>query len=331
MYISAGFFNILLKEFENIKIDIQRMFSEFETDLNILESPLEKIDTGILGRYFERLVEIKKNNRIGLETGFKLPFIVTASIFNICRDYKTVRELFATPFEFEHPTANNIHKHSTRVEDDVFYFEIDMNTDFVSAYPIAARQWIEMQYGIALQYAYSFSGRYVHPVFAHSIYPQEDEPDKLVEYLGCPVKFSENKFALAFDKSVLDIPIVTASRDLLSAFENYMLDIRDKSEYISFSENVRRFILQNITDAELSLKLIAEKFNMSERSVQRRLKEEGSTYRNILDGVRIELSKKYLKKNLRFAEIAVLLGFESQSAFNKFFRKHFGATPNDIK
>ncbi|WP_308587714.1 helix-turn-helix transcriptional regulator [uncultured Parabacteroides sp.] len=67
---------------------------------------------------------------------------------------------------------------------------------------------------------------------------------------------------------------------------------------------------------------------MSERNIQRKLKEEGTSYQKILDGLRMELSQKYLKEKIPLPEIGFLLGFESQSAFNKFFKKHFGTQPS---
>lgn len=67
---------------------------------------------------------------------------------------------------------------------------------------------------------------------------------------------------------------------------------------------------------------------MTERNIQRKLKAEGTSYQKILDELRIELSQKYLKENIPLIEIAFLLGSDSQSAFNKFFKKHFGTQPS---
>ncbi|MEG0693466.1 MAG: helix-turn-helix transcriptional regulator, partial [Oscillospiraceae bacterium] len=93
------------------------------------------------------------------------------------------------------------------------------------------------------------------------------------------------------------------------------------------SSIVRRYILQTIPGINLSLKSTACNLNMSERTLQRKLISENTSYQNVLDGVRKELAKKYLEENVSFVEISFLLGFESQSAFNKFFKKHFGQKP----
>ncbi len=96
----------------------------------------------------------------------------------------------------------------------------------------------------------------------------------------------------------------------------------------SLSRTVRRYLMHSLSNSSLSLKDVAEKFNMSERNIQRKLKAEGTSYQKLLNDLRMELSKKYLKERIPLPEIGFLLGFESQSAFNKFFKKHFRNRPS---
>ncbi|WP_165024169.1 helix-turn-helix transcriptional regulator [Dysgonomonas sp. ZJ279] len=327
MYIAAGLFNIFLKQFEDIQIDISKIFSEFATDLKILDNPIAKIDANIFGRYMEQIVAKKNNQRIGLEIGFIIPFTLTGTIFNLYHNRATVGDIFED-LDLLDPTENDIIHYTTKTEGDLFYYEISISQEFVDKYPVASRQWYEMQYGISLQYSYSFTGRYLYPVSAHSVYKKEGKMDKLEKYLNCPVEFGQNKLALIFNKSVLDLPVITASRDFLPIFENFIAEIQDSKLNNVLSGAVRRYLLHSISTINLDLKLLAERFNMSERNIQRKLKLEGTSYQLILNDLRIELSRKYLKEKISLTEITFLLGFESQSAFNKFFKKHFGCTPS---
>lgn len=86
--------------------------------------------------------------------------------------------------------------------------------------------------------------------------------------------------------------------------------------------------MHNLSNTDLSFKRVAEKFNMSERNIQRKLKLEGTSYQQILNNLRMNLAQEYIKEKVPFTEIAFLLGFESQSAFNKFFHKQFHTTPS---
>ena len=73
---------------------------------------------------------------------------------------------------------------------------------------------------------------------------------------------------------------------------------------------------------------VAEKLGLSDRTLRRRLKEEGSTYRKILDEIRFELAREYLADTqLPIDEIAVLLGYTEPGNFCHAFRRWGGQSP----
>ena len=102
-----------------------------------------------------------------------------------------------------------------------------------------------MQCGFFLQYAYSFTGRFLHPIRVYSMYEKEGTKDKLEEYLGCPVIFNHDKLILIFNKSVLDLPIVTGNKEMLAIFEDYMNEIQmhESGQNNSLSRTVRRYLM----------------------------------------------------------------------------------------
>jgi len=332
MFIAAGLLSLLIRQFHSTQEEISKLFVGKKFNFDDLLNPTTKIDASVLGEYLEYVVRNNNNDRIGLETGFLLPFVLTSSIYNIYNCSKTVREIFENPEPFE-PTANNILSYTNREENDSFFFEISINDEFAKLYPIASRQWVEMQYGISLQYAYSFTGRYLYPIQAYSIYSKEGMMDKLEEFLYCPIKFDQDRLSLIFNRSVLDLPIITGNKALYPIFEDYMYEIKqiDIEQSNILSRTIRRYLMHNLLNADLSIKCITERLNMSERNIQRKLKSEGTSYQKILNDLRRELAQKYIREKIPFMEIAFLLGFESQSAFNKFFTKHFNTTPSQFK
>jgi len=325
-YIISGLFKAFILQFKDQPVNLQKIFATSDSDINLLKDPLAKIDAAIFTQYMEEIVQLKKNHRIGLESGFRIPFMLTGTYYNMYYNCNTVRELFENLKSLD-STANNLTKYETSIENNYLYYEISVDPAFTEKYPIAIRQWIEMQYGIGLQYAYSFTGRFLHPVFACTPYPKEGDNDLLEEYLDCPVKFNQEKAGMVFKKSVLDLPVITARKELFPVFEYIMNEIEYKQNENNLAATVRRYLNHNLTVNKPGLKLIAERLHMSERNIQRKLKEEGTSYQQILDNLRIELAEKYMRQHVPFVEVAFLLGFENQSTFNKFFQKHFHTTP----
>jgi len=71
---------------------------------------------------------------------------------------------------------------------------------------------------------------------------------------------------------------------------------------------------------------------MSVRSLQRRLKEAGTTFRTVLDMVRKDLASTYVHDpDIELAEVAFLLGFSDQSDFSRAFKRWTGNPPSEVR
>jgi AraC-like DNA-binding protein len=71
---------------------------------------------------------------------------------------------------------------------------------------------------------------------------------------------------------------------------------------------------------------------MSERTLQWRLREENTTFAEILDSARAELSQLYLREgNIAAYEVTFLLGYSEPSAFHRAFRRWTGQTPQEFR
>jgi AraC-like DNA-binding protein len=66
---------------------------------------------------------------------------------------------------------------------------------------------------------------------------------------------------------------------------------------------------------------------MTGRSLQRRLKDEGTVFQSVRDEMRRDLADHYLGQGMSFAEISFLLGFSEPSAFFRAFKRWTGLTP----
>jgi AraC-like DNA-binding protein len=77
---------------------------------------------------------------------------------------------------------------------------------------------------------------------------------------------------------------------------------------------------------------VAKELGMSSRTLQRRITDEGTNYRQLLNDARDELARFYLKEpSLSVSEIAYLLSYEDPSSFFRAFHEREGMTPNEWK
>jgi len=89
-----------------------------------------------------------------------------------------------------------------------------------------------------------------------------------------------------------------------------------------------RHVLMRTLDAPPGIGAVARALAMSERSLRRRLDEEHTTYRRLIDEVRAEMASQYLRQTtLPVTEISRMLGFDNVANFRRAFRRWHGVTP----
>lgn len=106
----------------------------------------------------------------------------------------------------------------------------------------------------------------------------------------------------------------------------------DRSEGKDFAEDLKEFILTRVSENAISLNEAADYFHVSERTLQRRLAETGTSLNDLRDEVRRSLAEKLLSEtDLSAAEIALRLGYSAPSAFTRSTIRWFGKTPRDYR
>lgn len=149
-------------------------------------------------------------------------------------------------------------------------------------------------------------------------------------WFGERVLFDQPHDEIAFTRVDLERPLVTADptlRDVLEAHAKVLL-ARLPEATATTSQRVRLAIAEHLRAGAPSLEQVASKLGLPPRTLQRRLKDEGTRFDALLDDVRHELAKRYLKDaRISIQEAAFLLGFSDVAAFHRAFVRWTGTTP----
>ncbi len=90
----------------------------------------------------------------------------------------------------------------------------------------------------------------------------------------------------------------------------------DQSNYGKFSFQVRNMILNMCSPEIPNFEQVLQHFPYSKRTMQRKLMNEGKSYRSILNSIKQELSNYLIKeKHLRTMDVAFILGYSESSAY----------------
>jgi AraC-like DNA-binding protein len=174
------------------------------------------------------------------------------------------------------------------------------------------------------------TGRTLRPAEIHFHHQRTETPAEMKLFFGCPVHFGSDIHGIVFRTSDLETPLVHADTDLVKLMSNIADGILDKrrSAPKSFISNVEFHIIDGLSKGQSSASMVAKKIAMTERTFARRLNDEGTTFSDVLEGVRRNLSEEYLSKSeLALPEIAFLLGYSDSPSFIRAYKRWFGKTP----
>jgi len=152
---------------------------------------------------------------------------------------------------------------------------------------------------------------------------------ELARVLRCAPTRSEDNYTITFDRKYWDMPILTANYALQESLLQKINAVSSgKLASDSWQDKVQQYLLKNAYLGIVPLEEMAANFNVSPRSLQRKLKDERVTYQEIADDVRKSLALHYLETGGYYAkEISYMLGYNELSAFSRAFKRWTGKAP----
>jgi AraC-like DNA-binding protein len=152
----------------------------------------------------------------------------------------------------------------------------------------------------------------------------------LERYYGSRVRFGSRKNRLTLSSGGLDRPFVSYNAELLEIVTPELTRRSERQKRTaSFSEQIKWSVRRRLTAGRPDMHSVASELAMSERSLQRKLTDEGITFQGLLSEIRHETALEYLSdSSLEIAEVAYLVGYEDQNSFFRAFRQWEDQTPS---
>ena len=163
------------------------------------------------------------------------------------------------------------------------------------------------------------------------------QPDDVSEYAKI---FGQNKLMFGMPNNGFSFAAELLARPLPSADDKLHALIRKHADALvaelpraqSFTQRVRELLLKELEGGNPSAVRIASALHMSGRTLTRRLEDEGTTFKDLLDDLRKSLSLRYVgSTDLGLSEIAFLLGFSQSAAFHRAFKRWTAQTPLEYR
>lgn len=153
------------------------------------------------------------------------------------------------------------------------------------------------------------------------------------QLLRCPLRFGAPAAVFVVPRVELAREVHNADPALANLIEPHLeRALADAGAPSRAAVPVRRVLVAMLGGQEPTLERVARRLGTTPRTLQRRLRDEKTTFQDLLDSVRHELALVHVgKQAASIDEIAWLLGFSNGSAFHRAFKRWTGVTPGEFR
>lgn len=164
-------------------------------------------------------------------------------------------------------------------------------------------------------------------------FPTPDNTSAYDRFFSCPVEFNQPYLQLKFPQRAMQSPVGQrdeALRERLLSVSAQSLNLSDPANKLI--QELVDFMQDSLPEGGAVLERFAEQRGVTPRAFQKQLAACGLNFRKLLNSVRQNAAIHFLEDStLTLAEVAFLLGYSEQSAFNHAFVSWFGKTPKSYR
>ncbi len=146
---------------------------------------------------------------------------------------------------------------------------------------------------------------------------------------GEALRFGQPQDEISFERSLLSQPQEHAEPALSEVLDQHLTaQMRAVVEETNFLGRIQEALTKELAQGEPTLLSTASRLRMSPRTLQRRLREDGTSLTAEIARVRTNLAVQYLTESTQaIGEVAYALGFSEVSTFHRAFKRWTGVTP----
>jgi AraC-like DNA-binding protein len=178
------------------------------------------------------------------------------------------------------------------------------------------------------------TGRNLVPQHFSIAHHRSGAPAEIAMFVETEVDFGADADEFALDIEARKLPLLHADNYLNDLLLKYCeaLQAQRRSHPSQLRTRVENVISSLLPHGRVHMDDVARSLGMSERTLARKLSDDGLNFTEIFQQLRCDLASDYLKDpNLHVAKIAWLLGFQDVSAFTHTFKRWTGKTPSQMR
>ena len=134
------------------------------------------------------------------------------------------------------------------------------------------------------------------------------------------------------DPEIAAEPITTSNSELVRINDQIVTEYLAHLDRNDVVMRVKSKLIERLPSGSVDEAEIASSINLSQRSLQRKLRDQDMSFTRLLENTRRELGREYVRDSRHsFNEIAYLLGFTEPGNFSRAFKRWYGSSPSQYR
>jgi len=306
----------------NLGVDTDQLLQSVGVERQVLQDSDARIPVETLAALWKRAYELSGDPHLALRAAEALPFGAYKVVDYMASSAGTIGEAFRKVSEY-FPIINTTARLPIAVGDSSVTFGLEP----APGSPPVTRPYAEYTLAACYLRVRDAVGDFV-PLRVEFSQPEPADTTEHRRIFRAPVRFGAARTQLVLAREVWDQRNAHPNPDLCAMLEEHARRLLAELPSEGIVGEVRRLTTAELKGGRPTLEHVSGLVSMSGRTLQRRLKQEGTSFGELLDWLRRGMAQAYLAdEQISISEVSYLLGFSEQSAFQRAFKRWTGSTP----
>ncbi len=313
--------------FQDEGLDVRALLSDVGLDMDALDNPHTRCPTEKVSQLWDLAVQRSRNPMLGIaepRASALANFGVVGYAMMSCSNLLASLECLVRYLRVVSEAATLV----LREDGDEYAIELTL----FGGDGIVPRQRCEFDLLTLLSFLRWISGRRIYPLFVDFSYPEPARPQRYRNAFESRVRFNAAANRLVLSAADLALPLPTHNPVLEQLHEQFAGQCLTRLDNKKISRMTAELISQKLLGWEPRREEIARLLCLGDRTLRRRLEEEGTSFQKILDDTRRDLAQQYLaQQRYCVGEVAYMLGFADQGTLFRACRRWFNVSPKQYQ
>lgn len=151
-------------------------------------------------------------------------------------------------------------------------------------------------------------------------------------FFKCPIEWGYNGIYMLLSAAQVESQLPTANAELALQNDRLCQDYIVRFDRQDIINQVSNSLVEMLPQGEPGMAEVASKLMLSSRTLQRKLNQRGSSFKQLLEDVRKEMAIQYIRQtHVPIGEISYRLGFAHINNFSRAFKRWTGKTPIEYR